>query len=48
MDGSQRGTEVRCYFIPLLNAVEALQERNGNRDDDGFLALAHLDLEDVC
>lgn len=34
--------------LPLLDLVEALQERNGDEDDDGLLALADFDLWIVC
>lgn len=30
--------------VPLLDFVEALEERNGDEDDDGLLAVADLDL----
>lgn len=35
--------------LPLLDFVEPRQERNGNEDDDCFLAVADIDLkgEDV-
>lgn len=32
------------YHIPLLYAVEALQGRNRDKDDDCLLAVANLDL----
>ena len=31
-------------ILPLLDLVEALEERDGNEDDDGLLAVANLDL----
>lgn len=30
--------------VPLLDFVEALEERDGDEDDDGLLAVADLDL----
>lgn len=32
------------YGVPLLDLVEALQQRDGDEDDDGLLAMADLDL----
>ena len=36
--------EVRRGNVPLLDLVEALEERDGDKDDDGLLALADFDL----
>lgn len=33
--------------IPLLDLVEALEERDRNEDGNSFLAVADLDLESV-
>lgn len=30
--------------VPLLDFVEGLEERDGDEDDDGFLAVADFDL----
>ena len=35
---------VAGVILPLLDFVEALEERDGNEDDDGLLAVANLDL----
>lgn len=32
-------------YIPLLDAVEALQGRDGDKDDNSLLAVANLDLK---
>ena len=38
------GADEREKGVPLLNFVEALEERDGNEDDDGFLAVADFEL----
>ena len=38
------GADEREKSVPLLNFVEALEERDGNEDDDGFLAVADFEL----
>ena len=30
--------------VPLLDLVKVGEKRNWNKDDDGFLAMAHFDL----
>ena len=32
--------------LPLLDLVETREERNGNEDDDGFLAVTDFNLHD--
>jgi hypothetical protein len=32
------------HFVPLLDLVEALEERDGDEDDNGLLAVADLNL----
>lgn len=39
-----RCSESAWSVLPLLDLVEALQEGNGDEDDDGLLAVADLDL----
>lgn len=44
--GRERGEEGRGErkYAPLLHAVEALQGRDGDKDDDCLLAVANFDL----
>lgn len=34
----------QCGSLPLLDTVETLQERDGDKDDNSLLAVANLDL----
>jgi hypothetical protein len=36
--------EFKIVDLPLLNAVEALQGRDGDKDDNSLLAVANFDL----
>jgi hypothetical protein len=37
-------TEKKWDCLPLLDAVEALKRRDGDKDDNSLLAVANLDL----
>ena len=38
------GLDAKCW-LPLLDLVESAEEGNGDEDDDGFLAVADLELK---
>ena len=44
--GAECGTkgELRILYVPLLDFVKSGEERDGDEDDDGFLAMTDLEL----